>query len=49
MRANNPKLWWPVGYGEQNLYNSKFTFTIDNRQSDVKSFKTGVRELTFVD
>ena len=48
-RLDNPKLWWPVGYGEQNLYDSKFTFTIDNRESDVKTFKTGVRELTFVD
>lgn len=48
-RLDNPSLWWPVGYGEQNLYNSNFTFTIDNHQSDVKSFKTGVRELTFVD
>ena len=49
VRLDNPKLWWPVGYGEQNLYNSKFTFTVDNRESDVKTFKTGVRELTFVD
>ena len=48
-RLDNPKLWWPVGYGEQNLYDSKFTFTVDNRESDAKTFKTGVRELTFVD
>ena len=48
-RLDNPKLWWPVDYGEQNLYDSKFTFTIDNRESDVKTFKTGVRELTFID
>lgn len=49
VRLDNPKLWWPVGYGEQNLYDSKFTFTVDNRESDAKTFKTGVRELTFVD
>ena len=48
-RLDNPKLWWPVGYGEQNLYDSKFTFIVDNKESDAKTFKTGVRELTFVD
>ena len=48
-RLDNPELWWPVGYGEQHLYDSKFTFTVNNQESDSKSLKTGVRELLFVD
>ena len=48
-RLDNPSLWWPVGYGEQHLYDSRFSFTVEGKESDAKTFKTGVRELTFVD
>jgi hypothetical protein len=41
----NPRLWWPNGYGEQNLYDSGFVFEIDGRVSDEISFKTGIRQV----
>jgi Exo-beta-D-glucosaminidase Ig-fold domain/Glycosyl hydrolases family 2/F5/8 type C domain/Glycosyl hydrolases family 2, sugar binding domain len=44
----NPKLWWPNGYGKQNLYNVKLEFVSDvGEVSDSKSFKTGIRELSY--
>jgi len=44
----NPKLWWPNGYGQQNLYDVKLTFIYeDGKISDSKEFKTGVRKMTY--
>ncbi len=43
----NPKLWWPNGYGPQNLYNINVRFvTSDSKVSDAESVKVGVREIT---
>jgi hypothetical protein len=48
LRIKNPKLWWPNGYGEQNLYNVEIEFiSADGHQSDVKSFKTGIRKMSY--
>jgi beta-galactosidase/beta-glucuronidase len=48
LRLKNPKLWWPNGYGEQNLYDVKLEFqAADGRTSDTKSFKAGVREMSY--
>ena len=41
----NPKLWWPNGYGEQNLYDAKFSFEADGRVSDKVDFKVGIRQV----
>ncbi|WP_295667761.1 glycoside hydrolase family 2 TIM barrel-domain containing protein [uncultured Mucilaginibacter sp.] len=42
----NPKLWWPNGYGPQNLYNLKISFVAKGNQlSDEQSLKVGVRQL----
>ena len=41
----SPKLWWPKGYGEQNLYNAGFVFEVDGEVSDEISFKTGIRQV----
>ena len=47
LRLKNPKLWWPNGYGAQNLYDVKLEFrTADGRTSDAKSFATGVRQMS---
>ncbi len=44
----NPRLWWPVGYGEPNLYPVELTFeTANHAVSDSKSFQAGVRQFTF--
>jgi hypothetical protein len=46
----NPKLWWPNGYGRQNLYNVDLQFvTTDGSISDSKTFQTGVRKMTYAE
>jgi hypothetical protein len=48
LRLHNPKLWWPNGYGPPNLYDVTLVFEADvSGPSDAKSFKTGVREMTY--
>ncbi len=48
LRLQNPRLWWPVGYGEPNLYNVELRFeTADNARSDAKSFQAGVRQMAY--
>ena len=48
LHFKNPKLWWPNGYGEQNLYNVKLEFVSSNGEiSDSKEFKTGIKEMTY--
>ncbi|MBR1941768.1 MAG: discoidin domain-containing protein [Bacteroidaceae bacterium] len=43
----NPRLWWPNGYGEQYLYDVALSFDIDGQTSDETNFKTGIRQMTF--
>jgi beta-galactosidase/beta-glucuronidase len=43
----NPKLWWPVGYGEPNLYPVALSFVIDGKVSDTKTFQSGIRQFTY--
>ena len=47
LNIKNPRLWWPKGYGEPNLYDASFTFRIDDAVSDSKDFKVGLRQMTF--
>ena len=48
LRLANPKLWWPAGYGDQNLYPVDLSFVTASRQvSDSKSFQAGVRQFTY--
>ena len=43
----NPKLWWPNGYGPQNLYQTHLQFiTAANKVSDTKTIEVGVRQLS---
>jgi mannosylglycoprotein endo-beta-mannosidase len=42
----NPKLWWPNGYGPQNLYSLQVKFAINGKTvSDQQLLKVGVREI----
>jgi hypothetical protein len=44
----DPKLWWPNGYGDPNLYAVDLTFeTAGHGVSDTKSFQAGVRQFTY--
>ena len=48
LRLTNPKLWWPAGYGEANLYPVELSFlTADKAVADAKSFQAGVRQFTY--
>ena len=43
----NPKLWWPVTYGDQPLYGAAIAAKVNGKTSDVHLFKFGVRKFTF--
>ena len=48
LHFENPKLWWPKGYGEPHLYDVELVFEVDgDGVSDTKEFKSGVREMAF--
>jgi hypothetical protein len=48
LHLDNPKLWWPAGYGDPNLYPVSLKFeTADHAASDAKSFQAGIRQFTY--
>ena len=48
LRVRNPRLWWPAGYGEPNLYPVELRFEIAGQgTSDAISFSAGVRQFTY--
>ena len=48
LQLSHPKLWWPAGYGQPNLYDVSLQFeTAPNAVSDAKSFQAGVRQFTY--
>ena len=46
LRIVKPRLWWPVGYGEPNLYDVEFELERSGEVHDKKSFKAGLRQMT---
>lgn len=44
----NPALWWPNGYGPQNLYDADIkAYTENNKISDTKKVRFGIREMSY--
>jgi beta-mannosidase len=43
----HPKLWWPNGYGPQNLYRLQLSFEIKGTLSDHQEVMFGVRKITY--
>lgn len=43
----NPKLWWPNGYGDPNLYHLRLAISDRGRPSDTKALRFGIREVTY--
>lgn len=41
----NPKLWWPYGYGEANLYSVEVRVIKDGEVVAKKGFNTGIRQV----
>ena len=46
IRIENPMLWWPNGYGEQNLYDLSVILTARGRELDRYSTRIGLRTMT---
>ena len=47
--VDSPRLWWPNGYGPQNLYDAKVKFLINGKTlSDEEDVTFGIRELKAV-
>ncbi|HNR40623.1 MAG TPA: discoidin domain-containing protein [Bacteroidales bacterium] len=50
LRIENPRLWWPRGYGNPHLYDVELSFKTENGEfSDHTSFKSGIREMYFTE
>ena len=47
LHLKNPKLWWPNGYGLQNLYPVTLSFDQGGVVSDEKKFDIGIRKITY--
>lgn len=47
LHLKNPKLWWPNGYGDPNLYPVKLTFLANGLVSDTNAFQAGIRQFTY--
>lgn len=43
--VENPVLWWPYGYGEQSLYDTKVSFTKDGKEVAPETMKIGIRSV----
>jgi hypothetical protein len=50
LHLDHPKLWWPNGYGDPNLYTVQLVFeTAGHKVSDTNEFQAGVRQFTYTD
>jgi len=47
LSINNPKLWWPNGYGAQTLYGLRLLASVDGKVSDQKDSRIGLRQMTY--
>lgn len=47
LRITAPRLWWPNGYGAQELYTLQLTVEQDGVRSDAEQVRFGIRELTY--
>jgi beta-galactosidase/beta-glucuronidase len=48
LHIQNPKLWWPAGYGDPNLYPVELKFeTADGKLSDSTAFHSGIRQFAY--
>jgi hypothetical protein len=47
MVINGPRLWWPNGYGEANLYACKLSIKLGDEVSDSKQIKFGIKKYSY--
>ena len=47
LRLKKPRLWWPNGYGPQNLYILRLKFLLQGEVSDARNVSFGIRKITY--
>jgi hypothetical protein len=47
LTVRNPRLWWPNGYGKQELYHLNVSFSENEKESDSRQVRFGIREITY--
>ena len=47
LHIDHPRLWWPNGYGPQNLYPLHLSFEQDGAASDAQDLTFGIRKITY--
>ncbi len=47
LRIARPRLWWPNGYGDPALHQLTLAATIDGTDSDRKTLRFGIREVSY--
>jgi hypothetical protein len=47
LHLKNPRLWWPNGYGPQNLYRLHLSFSVGGAVSDAREVSFGIRKITY--
>ena len=47
LHIEHPRLWWPNGYGPQNLYSLHLSFEDNGATSDAQEVTFGVRKITY--
>lgn len=47
LHMEHPRLWWPNGYGPQNLYSLHLQFKVGRKVSDAQDVTFGVRQIAY--
>jgi hypothetical protein len=47
LHLEHPRLWWPNGYGAQNLYKLHLSFELGSKVSDAQDVSFGVRKISY--
>lgn len=47
MRVQDPQLWWPNGYGDAFLYDTKIEFITGNKVQDHENLRFGIRQFGY--
>ncbi|HEU5457891.1 MAG TPA: glycoside hydrolase family 2 TIM barrel-domain containing protein [Terracidiphilus sp.] len=47
LHMDHPRLWWPNGYGPQNLYSLHLSFDVSHKVSDAQDVSFGVRKISY--
>ena len=47
LHLTNPRLWWPNGYGPQNLYTLHLSLETGGAVSDLRDINFGIRKITY--